>query len=43
MLSRIRIIFLFWLIGFWLMANQVIFDIETMVDKACIYTMKGQW
>ena len=27
----------------WLMANQVIFDIWWVVDKACICTMKGQW
>ena len=25
------------------MADRVIFDIEWVVDKACVYTMKGQW
>ena len=25
------------------MADQVIFDIGRVVDKACAYTMKGQW
>ena len=25
------------------MADRVIFDIEWVVDKACIYTMKGWW
>ena len=34
--------FFFWLTGFRLMADQVIFDIGWVVDKACIYTMKGQ-
>ena len=23
--------------------DRVIFDIERVVDKACVYTMKGQW
>ena len=31
------------LTGFWLMADWVIFNIGWVVDKACIYTMKGQW
>ena len=34
--------FVFQLTGFQLMLNQVIFDIGWVVDKACIYTMKGQ-
>ena len=34
--------FFFWLTGFRLMVNRVIFDIRWVVDKACIYTMKGQ-
>ena len=25
------------------MADRVIFDIGWVVDKACVYTMKGQW
>ena len=29
--------------GLWLMADWVIFDIGWVVDKACIYTMKGWW
>ena len=35
---------LFWggLTGFQLMADRVIFDIGWVVDKACVYTMKGQ-
>ena len=32
----------FWLTGFQLMADRVIFDIGRVVDKVCIYTMKGQ-
>ena len=36
-------LFLFWSISFWLMANQVIFDIRWVVDKACICTMNSQW
>ena len=31
----------FWLNSFQLMADQVIFNIGWLVDKACIYTMKG--
>ena len=31
-----------WLSGFQLVADQVIFDIGWVVDKACIYTMNGQ-
>ena len=42
MLSRITFFFWFWSIGFRLMANRVIFDIGWVVDKACVYTMKGQ-
>ena len=42
MLSRIIIFLLLWLIGFQLMADRVIFDIGQMVDKACVYTMKGR-
>ena len=34
--------FRFWSIGFQLMADRVIFDIGWVVDKACIYTMKGR-
>ena len=34
--------FFFWLTGFQLMADRVIFDIGWVVDKACVYTMKGQ-
>ena len=35
---------LFWggLTGFRLMADRVIFDIRRVVDKVCIYTMKGR-
>ena len=33
----------FLLTSFRLMANQLIFDIGWVVDKACVYTMKGQW
>ena len=33
----------FGLSGFQLMDDQVIFDIGWVVDKVCIYTMKGQW
>ena len=36
-------LFLFWSISFQLMADQVIFDIGWVVDKAYTYTMKGQW
>ena len=32
----------FWLSSFQLIADQVIFDIGWVVDKACVYTMKGQ-
>ena len=32
----------FWLSGFRLMAHRVIFDIGWVVDKVCVYTMKGQ-
>ena len=35
--------FFFWLTCLRLMADRVIFDIGWVVDKACIYTMKGQW
>ena len=35
--------FFFGLTGFRLMADQVIFDIGQVVDKAYIYTMKGRW
>ena len=34
--------FVFWLTGFRLVADRVIFDIGRMVDKASVYTMKGQ-
>ena len=34
--------FFFGLTGFRFMANQVIFDIGWVVDKACVYTMKDQ-
>ena len=34
--------FFFGLTGFRFMANRVIFDIGWVVDKASIYTMKGQ-
>ena len=34
-------LFLFWLVSFQLMANRVIFDIGWVVDKVCVYTMKG--
>ena len=34
--------FFFWLTSFRLMADRVIFDIGRVVDKACVYTMKGQ-
>ena len=34
-------LFFFGLSGFRFMANRVIFDIGRVVDKACIYTMKG--
>ena len=34
--------FFFWLTSFRLMADRVIFDIRWVVDKACVYTMKGQ-
>ena len=37
------IFFLFWSISFRLMADWVIFHIGWVVDKACVYTMKGQW
>ena len=36
------LLFFFWLTGFRLMANQVIFDIGWVVDKACVYTMKDR-
>ena len=32
----------FLLSGFWLVADHVIFNIGWVVDKACVYTMKGQ-
>ena len=35
-------LFLFLSIGFLLMTDQVIFDIRSVVDKACIYTMNGE-
>ena len=34
--------FFFGLSRFRLMADRVIFDIERVVDKVCVYTMKGQ-
>ena len=34
--------FFFWLTSFLLMADRVIFNIGWVVDKACVYTMKGQ-
>ena len=34
--------FFFWSTGFQLMADRVIFDIGWVVDKACVYTMKGR-
>ena len=34
--------FFFWLTGFRLMADRVVFDIGWVVDKACIYTINGQ-
>ena len=40
---EIQFLFVFWLTGFQLMANWVILDIGWVVDKVCIYTMKGQW
>ena len=36
-------LFLFWSTGLWLMAYQVIFNIGQVMDKACIYNMKGWW
>ena len=38
---EVHFFFLFWSIGFRLMADRVIFDIGWVVDKACVYTMKG--
>ena len=35
-------LFFFWSTGFRLMADRVIFDIGWVVDKVCIYTIKGQ-
>ena len=34
-------LFFSWLTSFQLMADRVIFDIGWVVDKVCIYTMKG--
>ena len=36
-------LFFFRLTGFQLMANRVIFNIGQVVDKVCVYTMKGWW
>ena len=36
-------LFLFWLTALWLMADWIILDIGWVVDKACVYAMKGQW
>ena len=33
----------FWLASFQLMAEWVISDIGQVVDKVCVYIMKGQW
>ena len=42
-LSPLQGYFLFWLTSFWIMADWVIFNIEQVVDKACVYTIKVQW
>ena len=41
--TQMNLFFFFWLSHFRLMADRVIFDIGRVVDKACIYTMKGWW
>ena len=41
--NLMHLFFVFFLLtGFRLMADRVIFEIGRVVDKACIYTMKGQ-
>ena len=39
--NLMHLFFVFWSTSFRLMADQVIFDIGWVVDKAWIYTMKG--
>ena len=39
--NLMHLFFFFGLTGFRLMADRVIFDIRWVVDKVCIYTMKG--
>ena len=40
--NLMQFFFFFWLTGFRLMADRVIFEIGWVVYEVCIYTMKGQ-